>query len=86
MLADVEADTLAAAESAIKAKGGEVLAVRCDVTSPGAVEDLADALVGTFGNVHVVFNNAGVAATAATLRQRAWEGRAGRLGWTWAST
>jgi NAD(P)-dependent dehydrogenase (short-subunit alcohol dehydrogenase family) len=82
VLADVEADALAAAESAIKAKGVDVLAVRCDVTSPAAVDDLADAAFSTFDDVHVVFNNAGVAATAATLRQRAWEGSLADWDWT----
>ena len=82
VLADVEADALAAAEAAIKAKGGGVLAVRTDVSSAGAVDDLADAAFNTFGNVHVLFNNAGVAATAATLRLRAWEGALADWDWT----
>jgi len=82
VLADVEVAALAAAEGAIKAKGGDVLAVRCDVTSQEAVDALAAAAFGTFGNVHVVFNNAGVAATAATLRLRAWEGSLADWDWT----
>ena len=44
--------------------------------------DLADAAFNTFGNVHVLFNNAGVAATAATLRLRAWEGSLADWDWT----
>ncbi|MET0460592.1 MAG: SDR family NAD(P)-dependent oxidoreductase, partial [Ilumatobacteraceae bacterium] len=82
VLADIERESLAAAEAAIKAKGGEVLAVQTDVTSPEAVEHLADAAFSTFGNVHVVFNNAGVAATAATLAARAWEGSLADWDWT----
>ena len=82
VLADVEADALAAAEAAIKATGVEVLAVQTDVASPEAVDRLADAAFGTFGRVHVVFNNAGVAATAATLRLRAWEETLADWDWT----
>ena len=80
VLADIERESLAAAEAAIKAKGGEVLAVPTDVTSPEAVDRLADAAFSTFGNVHVVFNNAGVAATAATLRVTGLGGLVRRLG------
>lgn len=82
VLADIEDDALAAAEAAIKAKGRDVLAVRTDVASQDAVSRLADAAFSTFGNVHVLFNNAGVAATAATLRQRAWEGSLADWDWT----
>ena len=52
------------------------------MASPEAVDRLADAAFGTFGRVHVVFNNAGVAATAATLRLRAWEGTLADWDWT----
>jgi NAD(P)-dependent dehydrogenase (short-subunit alcohol dehydrogenase family) len=82
VLADIEADALARAEAAIKATGVEVLAVPTDVASADAVDRLADAAFGTFGRVHVVFNNAGVAATAATLRLRAWEGTLADWDWT----
>src|SRR4051812_47318611 len=66
VLADIESDPLAAAEQAIKAKAAGVLAVRTDVSSQEEVDALAAAAFDTFGAVHVVFNNAGVAATAAT--------------------
>lgn len=81
-LADIESDALAAAEEAIRAKGVDVLARRTDVMSEDAVNELADAAFDRFGTVHVVFNNAGVAATAATLRARAWEGSLADWDWT----
>ena len=40
------------------ATGGEVLAVRCDVRDPEAVEALLAAAVARFGRVHAVVNNA----------------------------
>ncbi|MGF1598706.1 MAG: SDR family NAD(P)-dependent oxidoreductase [Acidimicrobiales bacterium] len=82
VLADIEAGALADAEAAIKAKGGRVLAVRTDVMVEDEVNRLADAAFDTFDNVHIVFNNAGVAATAATLRTRAWEGSLDDWEWT----
>src|SRR4051794_31583819 len=82
VLADIEPGALATAEAAVKAKGVEVLGVVTDVSSPDAVEQLADAAFERFGNVHVLFNNAGVAASAATLRLRAWEGALADWDWT----
>lgn len=84
VLADIEANALAEAEAAVGAHGNEVLAVQTDVTSPVAVERLADAAFDRFGAVHVLFNNAGVAATAATLRSRAWESPQSDWDWTMA--
>jgi NAD(P)-dependent dehydrogenase (short-subunit alcohol dehydrogenase family) len=82
VVADIEPGALAAAEAALAAKGVGVLAQVTDVSSADAVDGLADAAFERYGNVHVVFNNAGVAATAATLRMRAWEGALGDWDWT----
>lgn len=81
-LADIESDALAVAEDALRAKGVDVLARRTDVMSEDAVNEFADAAFDRFGTVHVVFNNAGVAATAANLRARAWEGSLADWDWT----
>jgi NAD(P)-dependent dehydrogenase (short-subunit alcohol dehydrogenase family) len=81
VLADIEAGALATAAAEIEAAGVEVLAVVTDVSDAPAVDELADRAFARFGNVHVLFNNAGVAATGATLRLRAWEGAL--ADWTW---
>jgi NAD(P)-dependent dehydrogenase (short-subunit alcohol dehydrogenase family) len=81
-LADIEGDALDAAAEALRAKGVDVLACRTDVMSEDAVNELADAAFDRFGTIHVLFNNAGVAATAATLRARAWEGSLADWEWT----
>ena len=60
VLADVESEPLAMAEAALKAKGGKVLAVRTNVLSRDDIWRLADSAFETFGNVHVLCNNAGV--------------------------
>ena len=73
VLADIESEPLAMAEAAIKAQGGDVLAVRTNVMTESDVNALADQAFSTYGNVHILCNNAGVAATAAQLRARPWE-------------
>lgn len=65
VLADVETAPLAAAESALRAQGAAVLAVRTDVMQEGEVERLADAAFDAWGPVHVLCNNAGVAGGGA---------------------
>jgi NAD(P)-dependent dehydrogenase (short-subunit alcohol dehydrogenase family) len=64
VLADVEPAALAAAESAIRAKGAVVLALRTDVMKEDEVKRLADAAFDAFGQVHVLCSNAGVARGA----------------------
>ena len=51
------ADALA---TAIKAEGGDALAVHCDVRQPQSVSDAVTLTVNTFGGLDVVFNNAGI--------------------------
>src|SRR5258706_9080954 len=62
MLADIETDALAAAVKRLHNIGPEVRGVSCDVADPVSVERAAGASYEAFGNVHVVCNNAGVAA------------------------
>ncbi len=61
VLADIERGALATTESEMKAKGATVLAVPTDVSKGGDVEALARKTIDTFGAVHIVCNNAGVA-------------------------
>jgi NAD(P)-dependent dehydrogenase (short-subunit alcohol dehydrogenase family) len=60
VLADIESEPLAMAEASITAKGVKALAVRTDVSREEDVKRLADQAFETFGNVHVLCNNAGV--------------------------
>ena len=62
VLADVEESALVAAERAFKDAGADVLGVRTDVSRADEVEALAGRAVERFGAVHLVHNNAGVAA------------------------
>jgi NAD(P)-dependent dehydrogenase (short-subunit alcohol dehydrogenase family) len=62
MLADIEPDALAAAVKSLDHFGPNIRGVGCDVADPASVERAAQASYEAFGNVHVVCNNAGVAA------------------------
>jgi NAD(P)-dependent dehydrogenase (short-subunit alcohol dehydrogenase family) len=65
VLADVEQSALLRAEAELRATGGEVLAVKTDVARRSDVEALAQRALKAFGQVHLLFNNAGVAAGGA---------------------
>jgi NAD(P)-dependent dehydrogenase (short-subunit alcohol dehydrogenase family) len=62
VLADVEEDALAAAVAQIEARGVRAIGVRTDVSKEAEVQALAGVTIEQFGAVHVVCNNAGVAA------------------------
>lgn len=44
----------------LKALGGKVIALSCDVTNPAQVQDMVDEVVRTFGKLDVAFCNAGI--------------------------
>ena len=60
VLADIKTEPLSMAEASLKAKGATALAVRTNVMHEEEIKRLADAAFATFGNVHIVCNNAGV--------------------------
>jgi NAD(P)-dependent dehydrogenase (short-subunit alcohol dehydrogenase family) len=62
MLADIETGALAAAVETLRDSAPDIRGVVCDVADPDSVERAAKAYCEAFGNVHVVCNNAGVAA------------------------
>ena len=77
VLADVEESALARAENELISMGGSVLPVLTDVSSSEQVEALASKTIETFGAVHILCNNAGVAADGTI-----WE--CSLAGWEWA--
>src|SRR5438876_6292495 len=62
MLADIETGALASAVKSLHDFGPNIRGVACDVADPLSFERAAKASYEAFGNVHVVCNNAGVAA------------------------
>ncbi|MBR1161204.1 SDR family NAD(P)-dependent oxidoreductase [Bradyrhizobium elkanii] len=62
MLADIETGPLDKAVDALRVGGADVHGVVCDVADPSSVDRAAEASFRAFGKVHVLCNNAGVAA------------------------
>ncbi len=60
VLADVQADALAATASELRAKGGRLSTAIVDVADREQVFDLAARTYAEFGKANVIFNNAGV--------------------------
>lgn len=65
VLADIEAEALAAAESALRTKGAQVTAVVTDVANIADVQNLVARPLEAYARVDLLFNNAGVATGAA---------------------
>ena len=62
VLADIDETALSEVETELKDMGGTALCVPTDVSKRSDVESLARQAFDTFGGVHLLFNNAGVAA------------------------
>jgi NAD(P)-dependent dehydrogenase (short-subunit alcohol dehydrogenase family) len=62
MLADIETDALQAAVKSLREISPDISGTICDVADAASVERAAQAAFDAFGKVHVVCNNAGVAA------------------------
>src|SRR5215475_10692596 len=62
MLADVETDALDEAVNDLRKVTPDVRGVACDVADAASVDRAAQATYDAFGRVHVICNNAGVAA------------------------
>lgn len=77
VVADVEATALERAITEFAHSGGEVSGVVTDVSNPQSVEALAQKVYDQYGECHLLFNNAGVAAPSANV----WETTAND--WTW---
>jgi len=65
VLADIDEANLTEAEAELRSTGGSVLSVKTDVSKRSDVELLARQAFDAFGRVHLLFNNAGVAAGGA---------------------
>lgn len=75
VVADVDERAVATVVASIRARGGEALGVRTDVTDLASVQALAESAVAIFGKVHVLCNNAGVALWGGleTATHRDWQ-------------
>ncbi|CAG9178008.1 SDR family oxidoreductase [Cupriavidus pinatubonensis] len=62
VLADVQQDALDATVAELRGQGADVIGLRTDVSRSEQVQALADAAMERFGQVNLLFNNAGVGA------------------------
>jgi len=76
VVADVDERANSETSRLIEAAGGQVIAVRCDVTRARDLQSALNATVETFGGLDVAFNNAGVeqpTAPAADISEDDWD-------------
>jgi NAD(P)-dependent dehydrogenase (short-subunit alcohol dehydrogenase family) len=78
VLADIEDESLLAAERRLRDAGAKTLAVRTDVSRPEQLENLADRAFEAFGSVGLLCNNAGVQVS---VTKPLW--RYSREDWEW---
>lgn len=69
VLADIEKEALFNAERELKAAGADVVSIVTDVSKENDIRAMAQFTLDSFGAVHLLFNNAGVGASAIPL----WE-------------
>lgn len=64
VIADIEEDTLNTAKEELQASGVSVIAIKTDVSKAEEVATLAKETIAGYGQVHLLFNNAGVGTTS----------------------
>lgn len=75
VIADVQEDSGKAAVAEIKASGGNALFILCDVTDASSTIGMADQVFRAFGQIDVLFNNAGISGvgTVHEVAEKVWE-------------
>lgn len=77
VLADVQADSLAATSAELKGQGAAVIDAIVDVADAAQIAQLADRAYAEYGHVHLLMNNAGVGGGGYL-----WEATASDWQWT----
>ena len=80
VMADIDADSIDKQVSRLKSEGHPVKGKVTDVTSESSVRELAEFAQSKFGNIHILFNNAGIGGGAADDKSL-WE--ASISDWKW---
>ena len=80
VIADIDADSIEKQVSRLKFEGHPVEGKVTDVTSESSVRELAEFAQSKFGNIHILFNNAGIGGGAADDKSL-WE--ASISDWKW---
>lgn len=69
VLSDIQAQPLAALTARLHGERLHIAHHACDVSDPDAVKALADFAEATYGNIHLSFNNAGVAMHGVAMHE-----------------
>ena len=67
---DMAVDVLEATVAGIVEKGGEAIAVKCNVADEDEVKSLIDTAIKTFGSLDILINNAGITRDQLTPRMK----------------
>ena len=72
---DVNRDALAETAAIVEGEGCPCTSHVCDVSSPGAVADMVEACIDTFGRIDVLHNNVGIVdpGTPEDIGENAWD-------------
>lgn len=78
VIADIDAESIGETRTALSSQGLQVDGIEVDVTRAESVDRLADRVFASYGNVHLLFNNAGVGIKEAkrriwTLPEKDWQ-------------
>ncbi|PWE53470.1 short-chain dehydrogenase [Metarhizobium album] len=63
VIADMNADRAESVAEEVRQMGGQALAVHTDVSDVKSVQDMADAVMRTFGRIDILINNAAIFST-----------------------
>ena len=69
VLADIDGEVAQAGAESLAREGTRAIGVACDVGNPGEVDSMIEAVLDAFGQLDIVFNNAGIMGRTAPL----WE-------------
>ncbi|MFC1871332.1 SDR family NAD(P)-dependent oxidoreductase [Chloroflexota bacterium] len=73
---DILADEANKTAAKVSEKGGEALAIQCDITDSGQVQNMVEKVISKFGKVDILVNTAGLAGPAKSIdeySQEEWE-------------
>jgi 3-oxoacyl-[acyl-carrier protein] reductase len=75
VLVDIDGDALERLREEIEARGGQALAVSCDISQSSAVGKMVNQVLGKFGRIDILVNNAGIIrrGTIETMTEEDWD-------------
>lgn len=68
VISDINEDLCKQTCDELKAKGGDVMAVPCNVTVTESIEAMVETILGAWGHVDILVNNAGITRDALFMR------------------